>query len=88
MKKTILAIMLCLAMVMMPLCAGAEADVKTIYILTPTEDHGWTGSVATFAKLSAEEINAEEENIRVLFGHGIAPLSKYFSIRFHKSGDR
>jgi len=58
MKKTILAILLCLAMVMMPLCAGAEADVKTIYILTPTEDHGWTGSVATFAKLSADEINA------------------------------
>ena len=31
MKKTFLAILLCLAMVMMPLCAGAEADVKTIY---------------------------------------------------------
>ncbi len=60
MKKTIMAILLCLVIVMMPLCAGAEAaDVKTIYILTPTEDHGWTGSVATFAKLSAEEINAE-----------------------------
>jgi len=59
MKKTILAILLCLAIVMMPLCASAEAaDVKTIYILTPTEDHGWTGSVATFAKLSAEAINA------------------------------
>ena len=57
MKRTILAILLCLAMVMMPLCAGAE-DAKTIYILTPTEDHGWTGSVATFAKASAEEINA------------------------------
>ncbi len=59
MKKNILAILLCLVMVMMPLCAGADADVKTIYILTPTEDHGWTGSVATFAKMSAEEINAE-----------------------------
>ncbi len=58
MKKTLLAVLLCLAMVMMPLCVGAEADVKTIYILTPTEDHGWTGSVATFAKMSAEEINA------------------------------
>ena len=60
MKKTIIAILLCLAIVMMPLCAGAEtADVKTIYILTPTEDHGWTGSVATFAKISAEAINNE-----------------------------
>ncbi len=61
--KKLFAILLCLVMVMMPLCAGAEAadaaDVKTIYILTPTEDHGWTGSVATFAKLSAEAINAE-----------------------------
>ncbi len=60
--KKLFAILLCLVMVMMPLCAGAETaaeDVKTIYILTPTEDHGWTGSVATFAKLSAEEINAE-----------------------------
>lgn len=30
-----------------------------IYILTPSEDHGWTGSVATFAKKSADEINDE-----------------------------
>ena len=59
MKKTIIAILLCLAMVVMPLCAGAEADVKTIYIMTPTEDHGWTGSVATFAKMSAEAIKAD-----------------------------
>lgn len=56
MKKSILAIVLCLALLAMPFCAGAE-DAKTIYILTPTEDHGWTGSVATFAKMSAEAIN-------------------------------
>ncbi|MDO4460238.1 MAG: substrate-binding domain-containing protein [Clostridia bacterium] len=36
----------------------AEAGTK-IYILTASEDHGWTGSVATFAKEKAEEINAE-----------------------------
>lgn len=59
--KKLFAILLCLVMVMMPLCASAETaeDVKTIYIMTPTEDHGWTGSVATFAKMSAEEINNE-----------------------------
>ena len=31
---------------------------KHIYILTASEDHGWTGSVATFAKEKAKEINA------------------------------
>ncbi len=56
MKKTLLAVILCLVLLAMPLSALAEGD--TIYILTPTEDHGWTGSVATFAKTSAEEINA------------------------------
>ncbi|MBU5342128.1 substrate-binding domain-containing protein [Caldifermentibacillus hisashii] len=30
---------------------------KEVVILTPTEDHGWTGSVATFAKEKADEIN-------------------------------
>ncbi|MBR3503361.1 MAG: substrate-binding domain-containing protein [Clostridia bacterium] len=57
MKKTLFAIILCLALVCMPFAALADAD--TIYILTPTEDHGWTGSVATFAKSSAEAITAE-----------------------------
>lgn len=57
MKKTLFAIILCLALACMPFAALAEND--TIYILTPTEDHGWTGSVATFAKASAEEITAE-----------------------------
>ena len=57
MKKTLVAFILCLALFVLPLSALAEND--TIYILTPTEDHGWTGSVATFAKLSAEAINAD-----------------------------
>lgn len=30
---------------------------KHIYVLTASEDHGWTGSVATFAKEKAEEVN-------------------------------
>jgi ribose transport system substrate-binding protein len=45
---------------------SAETDKKTegaqgthIYVLTAAEDHGWTGSVATFAKEKAEEVNGE-----------------------------
>lgn len=34
-----------------------SADATHIYVLTASEDHGWTGSVATFAKEKAEEIN-------------------------------
>lgn len=30
-----------------------------IYVLTAPEDHGWSGSVATFAKTKVEEINKE-----------------------------
>lgn len=30
-----------------------------IYILTASEDHGWTGSVATFAKEKAQQVNDE-----------------------------
>ena len=30
-----------------------------IYVLTASEDHGWTGSVATFAKAKVEEVNKE-----------------------------
>lgn len=39
--------------------SGAEAAATThIYVLTAAEDHGWTGSVATFAKEKVEELNA------------------------------
>lgn len=34
-------------------------DATHIYVLTASEDHGWTGSVATFAKEKVEEINGE-----------------------------
>ncbi|MBR4545916.1 MAG: substrate-binding domain-containing protein [Oscillibacter sp.] len=37
----------------------ASGGGKHIYILTAAEDHGWTGSVATFAKAKAEQVNAE-----------------------------
>ena len=35
------------------------AETTHIYILTAAEDHGWTGSVATFAKEKAEQVNAD-----------------------------
>ena len=36
-----------------------EGEASThIYVLTAPEDHGWTGSVATFAKEKIEEVNA------------------------------
>lgn len=38
---------------------STDAAGKRIVILTAPEDHGWTGSVATFAKEKAEEVNAE-----------------------------
>jgi ribose transport system substrate-binding protein len=36
-----------------------EAAATHIYVLTASEDHGWTGSVATFAKEKVEEVNEE-----------------------------
>lgn len=38
--------------------SGEEvAGLTHIYVLTASEDHGWTGSVATFAKEKVEELN-------------------------------
>lgn len=37
----------------------AKDDSTHIYVMTSTEDHGWTGSVATFAKEKVEELNGE-----------------------------
>lgn len=54
MKKFLLVLALVVAMV-----TGAEAAGKHIVVLTSTEDHGWTGSVATFAKQKIEEVNKE-----------------------------
>lgn len=36
---------------------GAEEGQQHIYVLTAPEDHGWTGSVATFAKEKIDEVN-------------------------------
>ncbi|MCR5777415.1 MAG: substrate-binding domain-containing protein [Lachnospiraceae bacterium] len=37
--------------------SAASGDASHIYVLTAPEDHGWTGSVATFAKEKVEEVN-------------------------------
>ncbi len=58
MKKTLVC-MLIAAMTLgsaAPVFA-AEDDSTHIYVLTAPEDHGWTGSVATFAKEKIEEVN-------------------------------
>lgn len=39
--------------------ASAFAADKSIVVLTAPEDHGWTGSVATFAKEKAAEVTAQ-----------------------------
>ena len=54
MKRKTLAILTAAAMAAGSLSAGvcvyAADDATHIYVLTAPEDHGWTGSVATFAK--------------------------------------
>lgn len=52
----------CLLSVMLLLCAVVTASAeseKHIYVLTASEDHGWTGSVATFAKEKVAQVNDE-----------------------------
>ncbi len=57
--RKVLAALLSSAMVL-SMGAAVHAEEGThIYVLTASEDHGWTGSVATFAKEKAEEVNAE-----------------------------
>ena len=59
MKRKALAVVLAAAMTVNigAVTAFAKGGEGThIYVLTASEDHGWTGSVATFAKEKAEEI--------------------------------
>ncbi len=35
------------------------AAKKTIYVLAPNPDHGWTGAIGVFAKAKVDELNAE-----------------------------
>ena len=53
--KKIVALLIAL----MLLCSAALAATTDIAILVPNADHGWTGSVLTYAEEKAEAINAE-----------------------------
>lgn len=61
--KKVFALILAVALVLSLAACGAKTEApaasgKThIYVLTPSEDHGWTGSVATFAKEKVAAIN-------------------------------
>lgn len=57
--KRYLALILCLLLAAGTFSLTASAEGMKIFALTPNEDHGWTGSIATFAKEAVEEINAE-----------------------------
>lgn len=61
--KKILAVMISAIMLFgLVGCGKSETTVtegKHIYVLTAAEDHGWTGSVASFAKEKVEEINKD-----------------------------
>lgn len=71
MKKT-LAIILALVMILALSACGADkpaapaapeagAETKTIYVLGPTPDHGWTAQAGTYAQAKCEEIVAAGE---------------------------
>ena len=60
--KKVLSLVLCLVMVLALFagCGGADkgsASGKTIYILGPTPDHGWTAQAGAYAEAKAKEIN-------------------------------
>lgn len=58
--KKMLVCMLAAAMTLgsaAPVWAEEGGEATHIYVLTAPEDHGWTGSVATFAKEKIEEVN-------------------------------
>ena len=57
--KKILAIALALCMVFALCAVSASADGKTIYVLGPTPDHGWTAQAGAYAQAKCEEITAE-----------------------------
>lgn len=71
--KKVMAGVLASAMILGACPAVYAEDTTHIYVLTASEDHGWTGSVATFAKEKAEEIN--EEGTYVAFDRIIEAVS-------------
>ena len=57
--KKLFALVLALCMVFTLCAVSASADGKTIYVLGPTPDHGWTAQAGAYAQAKCEEITAE-----------------------------
>lgn len=60
--KKVLSLVLCLVMVLALFAGcGGKGGGKTIYILGPTPDHGWTAQAGAYAEAKAKEINEKGE---------------------------
>ena len=62
--KKLIALLLALVMVIGLVACGAKKDAaadgkKTIYVLTPSPDHGWTGAIGVAAEEKVAELKAE-----------------------------
>lgn len=69
--KKLIALLMALAMVVGLVACGQKAPAadggndaadeakKTIYVLTPSPDHGWTGAIGVAAEEKVKELNAE-----------------------------
>lgn len=57
--KKVLSVLLAFSLVSGMTSMVYAEEKPHVYVLTASEDHGWTGSVATFAKEKVEEINEE-----------------------------
>ena len=57
MKRT-LALVLTLCMIAALTCVGvsAYAEGKTLYVMGPTPDHGWTAQAGAYAQAKCDEI--------------------------------
>ena len=61
--KKIVALLLAAVMIFALCACGSSAPAanskKTIYVLAPNPDHGWTGAIGVFAKEKVDALNAE-----------------------------
>ena len=57
--KKLVTMLLALALVLGMTCGVIAEEKKTIYVLTPNPDHGWTGAVGVFAQEKVDQINEE-----------------------------
>ena len=49
-----------------PAAETTDEVKKTIYVLAPNPDHGWTGAIGVFAQQKVDELNAEGKYNAVL----------------------